>query len=158
MSLFSSLLNVGIARRVGIWAVLQALPDEDDLKLYLRAAYKGFAVVIIGAVLTGAAIAAGIAAAYNFLLEGGWERSEALAATGGFTVLLIIACFALATHWLSQLASVKEDLSPKQDQHSIGAIVNDAVNDVTKGFLEGLTTKSRPAPQRPTTRRIRLIN
>lgn len=159
MSLFSALFNVGMARRVGLWALIQALPDEDALHAYLRAAYLGLAGVIIGSVLTGAAIAAGIAAAYQFLIEIGWQSSSALAATAGFTLLLIVACFALASHWFVQLASIKDDVSPSHKVHNFSSMVNDAVSNVTEGFMEGLTNpRSKTPEKRPAARRIRLIN
>lgn len=162
MSLFSALFNVGIARRVGLWALIQALPDEDALREYLRAAYMGLAGVIIGSVLTGSAIAAGIAAAYHLLIDTvGWSTSSALAATAGFTLLLIIACFAMASHWFVRLATIKEDYSVnKKTNGGITGFVQDAVNDVAMGFVDGLTnprpkvsTQAKASP-----RRIRLIN
>lgn len=170
MSLFSTLFNVGIARRVGLWALIQALPDEDALQVYLRAAYKGLAGVIIGSVLTGSAIAAGIAAAYNFMLESGWTTSQALGATAGFTLLLIIACFALASRWFVQLAGIKDDYSITKQHpkaHSLSGFVNHAVSDVADGFIEGFTRPRNPSSQQTTTsksknkpagRPIRLIN
>lgn len=158
MSLFSALFNVGIARRVGLWALIQALPDEDALRTYLRAAYMGLAGVIVGSVLTGAAIAAGIAAAYNFLIETGWQESSALAATAGFTMLLIIACFAMASRWFVELANIKSDFNTTSKAHSLTSIVSDAVNNVAEGFVEGLTSKPSEPARRPAARRIRLIN
>lgn len=159
MSLFSTLFNVGIARRVGLWALIQALPDEDALQEYLRAAYRGLASVIIGSVLTGSAIAAGIAAAYNFLLETGWERSEALGATAGFTLLLIIACFAMASRWFVQFGNIKDELGKHETKaQSLSNLVNNAVSDVAEGFVEGLTASRYEPAKRPAARRIRLIN
>ena len=158
MSLFSALFNVGIARRVGLWALIQALPDEDALRVYLRAAYMGLAGVIVGSVLTGAAIAAGIAAAYNFLIETGWEQSSALAATAGFTMLLIIACFAMASRWFIELATIKSDFTTTNKAHSLTSVVNDAVSSVAEGFMEGLTSRKPEPGKRQTARRIRLIN
>lgn len=160
MSLFSTLFNVGMARRVGLWALIQALPDEAALRAYLRAAYLGLAGVIIGSVLTGAAIAAGIAAAYQFLIKTGWDSSTAMAATAGFTMLLILACFALAARWFVQLATIKDNYGAGSKAHHLTDFVNNAVSDVTEGFMEGLTSKrSSAAPaKQPAARRIRLIN
>lgn len=162
MSLFSALFNVGIARRVGLWALIQALPDEDALQTYLRAAYRGLASVIIGAVLTGSAIAAGIAAAYKFLLEDGYSEATALAATAGFTLALIIVCFAMANRWFLQLTNIKDDfaVTKTSKSYSISNIVTNAMHDVADGFVEGLTADRASAQpvNRPTARRIRLIN
>lgn len=162
MSLFSALFNVGMARRVGLWALIQALPDEDALRSYLRAAYLGLAGVIVGSVLTGSAIAAGIAAAYHLLIDtAGWSQSSALAATAGFTLLLIIACFAMAGHWFVHLTNIKDDHSVSKKTEGFSDMVHNAMNDVTQGFMEGLTN---PRPQYQKTqatapaRRIRLIN
>lgn len=161
MSLFSALFNVGIARRVGIWTLLQALPDEDALRGYLRAAYLSLAGVIIGSVLTGAAIAAGIVAIYHLLLEAGIETGIALASTAGFTILLILGCFALAGHWFVKFSGIKNDLSLMKDT-KIGAVkknMTDTANSVVEGFIEGLTAQpGQRRPQRqPLARRIRLI-
>lgn len=162
MSLFSALFNVGMARRVGLWALIQALPDEDALRAYLRAAYLGLAGVIVGSVLTGSAIAAGIAAAYHLLIDtAGWSQSSALAATAGFTLLLIVVCFAMAGHWFVRLTNIKDDYSVTKKADGITGFVQNAVNDVTQGFMEGLST---PHPQQQkkqastSARRIRLIN
>ena len=161
MSLFSTLFNVGIARRVGIWALIQALPDEHALSAYLHAAYKGLAVVIIGAVLTGSAIAAGLGAAYYFLLEIGWSPSNALMATAGFTLGLIVICFTLASHWFVRVAGIKDDVKLFRDERrsgsSIKSTVNDAITSVAEGFIEGLTSSPKQKPLAPS-RRIRLIN
>ena len=159
MSLFSMLFNVGIARRVGLWALLQALPDEDALRVYLRAAYMGLAGVIIGSVLTGAAIAVGIVAIYQLLVTAGLEQWIAIAATASFTAFLIITCFMLASRWFIQLASIKDDMSLTKHTKaaSLTGIVTDAVHSVTEGFVEGLTSRPQTKPQQPT-RRIRLIN
>lgn len=162
MSLFSALFNVGMARRVGLWALIQALPDEDALRVYLRAAYMGLAGVIVGSVLTGSAIAAGIAAIYHLLIDtAGWAQSEALAATAGFTLLLIIACFAMASHWFVRLASIKDDHAVAKKNEGITGFVQNAVNEVTNGFMEGFNNP-RPTKQSADTkvpaRRIRLIN
>ncbi len=162
MSLFSALFNVGMARRVGLWALIQALPDENALRAYLRAAYLGLAGVIIGSVLTGSAIAAGLAAAYNLLITtAGWSQSSALAATAGFTLLLIVVCFAMAGHWFVRLVNIKEDHSVNKKAHSLTGFVQNAVNEVADGFLEGFN--SNPSPQKQpqaktSARRIRLIN
>ncbi len=162
MSLFSALFNVGMARRVGLWALIQALPDEDALREYLRAAYMGLAGVIIGSVLTGSAIAAGIAAAYHILIDtAGWSTSSALAATAGFTLLLIIACFAMAGHWFVRLSTIKEDYSVnKKADGGLTGFIQEAVGDVAYGFVDGLTNpRKQPVPQvKKSTRRIRLIN
>ena len=160
MSLFSALFNVGMARRVGLWALIQALPDETALRAYLRAAYMGLAGVIIGSVLTGSAIAAGIAASYNVLIStAGWTQSQALAATAGFTLLLIIACFAMAGHWFVRLTNIKDDYSVNKKSEGISDIVHNAVNDVTQGFMEGLTNpRSNNTQGKAPARRIRLIN
>ena len=163
MSLLSALFNVGMARRVGLWALIQALPDEDALRAYLRAAYLGLAGVIVGSVLTGSAIAAGMAAIYHLLIDTvGWSQSEALAATAGFTLLLIIACFAMAAHWFVRLASIKDDHAITKKNEGISGLIQNAVTDVANGFVEGLTTP-RPQPQnkpqaKVPARRIRLIS
>lgn len=161
MSLFSALFNVGMARRVGLWALIQALPDEDALRHYLRAAYLGLAGVIVGSVLTGSAIAAGIAAAYHLLIDtAGWSTSSALAATAGFTLLLIIACFAMASHWFVRLTNIKDDYSVSKKTDGITGFVQNAVHEVTNGFMEGLTNPRPhvPTQAKPPARRIRLIN
>jgi hypothetical protein len=162
MSLFSALFNVGIARRVGLWALIQALPNEDALRNYLRAAYLGLAGVIIGSVLTGAALAVGIVAIYHLLIEAGWEESLALASTAGSTLLLILGCFAMAGHWFVQLANIKGDLSLTKNSKafSVTGLVSDAVQNVTEGFIEGLNSTPTTKTTRPanTSRRIRLIN
>lgn len=161
MSLLSALFNVGIARRVGIWTLLQALPDENALRGYLRAAYMALAGVIIGSVLTGAAIAAGIVAIYHLLVEAGISTGIALASTAGFTLLLILACFALAGRWFVKFSSIKDDMSLMKETKigSMKNMVTDAVNSVAEGFMEGLTTPApTQRPQRqPLSRRIRLI-
>jgi len=164
MSLLSTLFNVGIARRVGIWALIQALPDEDALRIYLRAAFLGLMGVIIGSVLTGAAIAVGIVSIFHLLTEAGWDRSMAVAATAGFTLVLIVACYTMAGRWFVQLASIKNDMALFKEAKrtaSTGNIVTDAVNSVTDGFIEGLTSRTpraaTPDTQKPA-RRIRLIN
>jgi len=159
MSLFSALFNVGIARRVGLWALIQALPDEDALRVYLRAAYMGLAGVIIGSVLTGAAIAVGIIAIFRLLLEAGWEENIAIASTAGFTLLLILACFTLAARWFIQVGNIKTDMSlfkPTKASAMTG-LVTDAVHNVTEGFMEGFNSR-KPAVRQPQKRRIRLIN
>lgn len=160
MSLFSTLLNVDIARRVGAWALIQALPDEDALANYLRMAYMGLAGVIVGSVLTGAAIAVGIVAAYRMLLEIGWSQEAAIGTTAAFTLILILTCFTLAARWFVQLANIKSETVSPRSKTSITAVVQDAVHSVTEGFVEGLTSK-RPTSQSykpPMQRRIRLIN
>lgn len=167
MPLLRSLFSVSVARRVGIWALIQALPDEDALRVYLRAAYLGLAGVIIGSVLTGAAIAVGIVSIFHLLIEAGWDRSLAVAATAGFTLAVIATCFMLAGRWFVQLASIKDDMALMRDfrrKNSSGNIVTEAVTAVTDGFIEGLTTRRTPTSvARPATsaadskRRIRLI-
>lgn len=160
MSLFSTLFNVGIARRVGLWALIQALPDEEALRAYLRAAYLGLAGVIIGSVLTGSAIAAGIAAMYHMLITTvGWSTSSALAATAGFTLLLIIACFAMAGHWFVRLTNIKDDHSINRKSEGLTGFLQHAVQDVAEGFVEGLTAApAKKTPSKSAPRRIRLIN
>lgn len=164
MSLFSALFNVGIARRVGLWALIQALPDEDALRAYLRAAYMGMASVIIGSVLTGSAIAAGIAAAYHMLMDtAGWTQSQALAATAGFTLLLIVACFAIAGHWFVRLTNIKDDYSVNKKTEGLTGFVQHAMQEVAQGFVEGVTNPRAQTPAQGkmsvrTARRIRLIN
>jgi len=162
MALFNALYKVGIARRVGLWALIQALPDEDALRVYLRAAYMGLAGIIVGSVLTGSAIAAGLAFAYHFLVNTGWEPLHALAMTGGFSLVLIIACFALAARWFIQLGAIKDDISLKKvagGLPSMTGLVGDALTNVAEGFVEGLTSK--PAAEKKSqsqARRVRLIN
>lgn len=158
MSLFNTLFNVGIARRVGLWALIQALPDEDSLRGYLRAAYMGLAGVIIGSVLTGSAIAAGIAAAYNFMIKAGWEEPMAMAATAGFTLAMIIVCFTLASRWFIQLASIKDEVSLNKHNHGVTGVLSSTLNDVADGFIQGLTSKPGQPAAMQKSRRIKLIS
>lgn len=156
MSLFSTLFNVGIARRVGLWALIQSLPDEDDLHQYIRAAYFAIAGVIIGSVLTGAAVSVGIISAYRLLLDAGWPQGQAVAATAAFTLVLILGCFGMAGRWFTQLASIKQETV--RSKSTLTDLVSDAVHNVTEGFAEGLTGRPKSAQPLPSDRRIRLIN
>lgn len=158
MSVFGTLLNASVLRRVGFWAVIQALPDEEALKCYLRAAYMGIAGVVIGSVLTGSALAVGIVAIYHLLIDAGWEQSVALASTAGFTLLLILACFALAGHWFVRVASIKEDFSIKPTKSfSLSGTLTNAVQEIADGFVEGLTSPTPRQTVQPPPRRVRLI-
>jgi hypothetical protein len=162
MSLFNTLFSVGIARRVGFWALLQALPDENTLRTYLRAAYMGLAGIIVGSVLTGAAVSVGLISIYRLLLEAGWSGSAAIGATATTTLILIITCFLLAGRWFTQLANINNDpaLFKQSSSHSVKEIINDAVTNITDGFVEGLTSKpkTQPAARNQSARRIRLIS
>jgi len=106
--------------------------------VYLRAAYLGLAGVIIGSVLTGAAIAVGIVSVFHLLIEAGWDRSLAVAATAGFTLAVIATCFMLAGRWFIQLASIKDDMALLRDfrrNHGAGHVVTDAVHAITAGLM-----------------------
>lgn len=160
MSLFNTLFSVGLARRVGLWALIQALPDESELRRYLRAAYLGLAGIIIGSVLTGAALSVALIASYRLLVESGWTPGNALAATSVFTLITILLCFTLATRWFTTLASIHTDkeFATQAKAHSVKDIVSNAIESVTEGFIDGLTSKPAPKAEKPEPRRIRLIN
>lgn len=159
MSPLRALMNLGMARRVGIWALIRALPDEDALRDYLKMAYMGLAGVIVGSVLTGAALSVGLVAVYRLLLEAGWTQPYALGTTVACTLLLIVGCFTLAGRWFVQLAAIKNEaaLWGEDTTRSVAGFVGDAVHAVTDGFIAGLTSRTPQAPQ-PAPRRIRLIN
>jgi hypothetical protein len=138
-------LGRDLAKRLGIWALIQALPNEATLKAYLRDAYLGLAGVIIGSVLTGGAFAAGLALGYHLLVEQGWPETQVLIGTIIVGVAIIAICFFLAAHWFTRLASVKHDAGMFSDVPR--DILGGAFNTLVEGFLEGMT-ESREAERR----------
>lgn len=155
MSLFSALFNVGLLRRVGIWAAIQALPDENALRGYIRAAFLAVSVAIIGSVLTGAALSVGIISAYRLMLDAGLAPLVAVSATAGFTLLLILGCFYLAGRWLNEFVAIKDAVTIKAPGSGLTSLVSDAVTNVTEGFMEGFN--SNKVQPKPPARRIKLI-
>lgn len=131
---------MSLVRRVGIWAIVQALPDEAALRGYLRAAYLGVSVVVIGSVLAGAALAAGMVAFYGFL-DDRLPGFQAFIFTSGASILVILGCFYLAGHWFQKLLNIKQDMSIFND---VGKdVFSSAVNSLAEGFLEGMVLPTR---------------
>ncbi|MEJ0009802.1 MAG: hypothetical protein WDN72_04325 [Alphaproteobacteria bacterium] len=132
-----SFLGRDLARRLGIWALIQALPGEAELKFYLRAAYLGLAAVIVASVLTGSALAAGLVVAYRLLVQQpGWEEWQALLVSLGTGVVIVLACFLMAGRWFTRLAEVKHRTSAFND---VGRdLLSGAFNTLVEGFLAGM--------------------
>lgn len=158
MSLLDTIFKASIARRVGIWAIVQTLPDEKTLGEYLQRAYMGMASVIVGAVLTGAALTVGIVSLYHLMLAQGIGNGMAVLITATLTLGVIITCFILAARWFTELAGIKDEMAVFPRQHhsagGLGRLARDAVDAVTDGFIEGLTNKP---PSYTSRSHIRLI-
>ena len=130
----------GLVRRLGVWALVQALPDEAALKAYLRAAYLGLSGIIIGSVMAGAALSAGLVALYHFMVESNIDQTTALATTALSCLILILGCFYLSGVWFQKFISLKQHMSIVKDQNP--DFLGGAFNSVAEGFLEGFMSNA----------------
>lgn len=128
--------SVSLAQRIGLWALVQALPDENTVRRYLKTAYLGLSGIIIGSVLTGSALAAGLIAIYRILIENGMTPGMGLLLTTAASIVVIVCCFALAARWFTRLAEIKNELSIS-DGLGMG-VIGSAINTLAEGFIEGL--------------------
>lgn len=78
-------------RRLGFWALLQALPSESALKTYLKSVFLALCSAVIASILMGALITVGMIVLYQGLIMNGVESWIAgLSVTGcGIAVLVI---------------------------------------------------------------------
>lgn len=136
--------SVSLLQRIGLWALVQALPDEPTVRRYLRTAYIGLSGVIIGSVLIGSSLAAALVAIYRILSDGGMDPATALLITTLASVLLIGFCFWLAARRFASLSQIKGELSVG-DGLGLG-VVGAAVNSLAEGFLEGLVLAGNRPP------------
>lgn len=78
-----------LVRRLGFWALLQALPSESALKTYLKSVFLALCSAVIAAILLGALITVGMIVLYQALLMNGVESWIAgLSVTGSGIVIL----------------------------------------------------------------------
>jgi hypothetical protein len=131
-----NLLHPVILRRLGFWALLQALPSEVALKAYLKSVFLALCSAVISSILIGALIATGMIVLYQALASNGVETWIAgLSAAGaGLTVLLLfVLTFCRA---LRQIVNVQGSETQVREK----AIANPAVRLVDAlrdGFSSG---------------------
>lgn len=79
-----------LVRRLGFWALLQALPSESALKTYLKSVFLALCSAVIASILLGALITVGMIVLYQGLIMNGVENWIAgLSVTGcGFAILV----------------------------------------------------------------------
>ncbi len=85
-----SILRHSFVRRLGFWALLQALPSESALKTYLKSVFLALCSAVISSILLGALVTVGMIVLFRALiLNGVAEWIAALTVSGlGFAVLL----------------------------------------------------------------------
>lgn len=133
-------------RRVGIWALVQALPDERVLQGYIRAAVMGIAAIIMGSVIAGSAMVAGMVALGRLLTAEGITPLWAGLLIGGLAILAVTGCFALAAHFFRRALEVKSDMAILRNNG--GSALTRTFDSVTEGFLDGFTNPSKRTRQR----------
>lgn len=84
-----------LVRRLGFWALLQALPSESALKTYLKSVFLALCSAIIAAILTGALITVGMIVLYEVMIMNGIEGWIAGLSVTGAGVLILVAFVSL---------------------------------------------------------------
>ena len=97
MSIITTAWRNTLVRRLGFWALLQALPSESALKVYLKSVFLAVGSAVVASILMGALITVAMIVVYRLLMINGVEEwMAALIVTGvGIVVLglLIMAFF-----------------------------------------------------------------
>jgi hypothetical protein len=100
-----------LVRRLGFWALLQALPSESALKVYLRSVFLAVGSAVVGSILLGALLTVAMIVVYRLLMINGIEEwIAALTVTGiGLAILVgLIMAFCKAIKTMTQVQDTEE--------------------------------------------------
>ncbi|HEY1096588.1 MAG TPA: hypothetical protein VGF14_05055 [Alphaproteobacteria bacterium] len=132
-----SLLHPVILRRLGFWALLQALPSESALKIYLKSVFLALCSAVIGSILLGALIASGMIVLYQSLISNGIEPWMAGFGTAGAGVI-ILALFVLTfLRAIRQIVVVQDSTETAVREKARTTPVGRIVDALRDGFSSG---------------------
>jgi hypothetical protein len=135
------LLRSVLMKRIGLWALLQALPSEAALKIYLRSVFMALCSAVIGSILLGALIATGMIVFYQTLITNGMTMWVAASATGGLGVAVLLLFVLLFFHALRQVMVVRENdtvVREKVRQAPASRLVQAVRDGFTSGYKHRL--------------------
>lgn len=133
MSLFHSVL----LRRLGFWALLQALPSESALKIYLKSVFLALCSAVIGSILLGALIASGMIVLYQSLVTNGIETWVAGLGTAGAGILVLVAFILTFLHAIRQIVVVQDNENNKVREKIRTTPATRLVDALRDGFSSG---------------------
>lgn len=110
--------NPVILRRLGFWALLQALPSETALKAYLKSVFLALCSAVIGSILVGALVASGMIVLYQALVTNGIEKWVAGSSAAGAGLVLLITCICLFFRALRQITQVQAHETESREKAS----------------------------------------
>ena len=102
-----SILRHTLVRRLGFWALLQALPSESALKVYLKSVFLALASAVISSILLGALITVGMIVLYRSLILNGLEDWIAAVSVTGLGFGFLIICIYLFFRSIKSMALVQ---------------------------------------------------
>jgi hypothetical protein len=131
------LLRPILLRRLGFWALLQALPSESALKAYLKSVFLALCSAVIGSILLGALIAAGMIVLYQVMLMNGVDPMIAGLATAGAGIALLIVCAAMFVCALRRIVDIQRDAGEKTREQAVMTPASRLINALRDGFSSG---------------------
>jgi hypothetical protein len=131
-----NLFNPVILRRLGFWALLQALPSEHALKAYLKSVFLALCSAVIGSILLGALISAGMIVLYQALVTNGTEPWIAGLSTAGAGALVLILFIATFFQSLRQIVTVQGSESQVRERITTNPATR-LIGAVREGFTSG---------------------
>ena len=132
-------LRHDIVRRLGFWALLQALPSESALKTYLKSVFLALCSAVIGSILFGALIAAGMMILYQSMVVSGLEQWIAASAAICAGLAILGICVMLFFRAIRNIAVVRNDETVRiQVRQSPLGRLGDALRD---GFRTGYQSR-----------------
>jgi hypothetical protein len=137
-----NLFNPVILRRLGFWALIQALPSESALKAYLKSVFLALCTAVIGSILLGALTAAGMIVMYQALVTNGIEAWIAGSTTAGAALLLLISCVILFLRALRQISQVQTNETEVR-QKALANPVSRLTDALRDGFSSGYQRSAR---------------
>jgi len=128
-------LTPDLKKRFALWVLGIALPEADDLRPHVRSAMLGVAAAAAVGVLIALASAAGLAAAYLYLVERGYSEAISLAAVCASALVLAVIAFAVSKAAVKKSLAAEESLKLFHNPRSAG--FENGLNQIVAGFLDG---------------------
>lgn len=132
-----SIWRHALLRRVGFWALLQALPSETALRTYLRSVFLALCSAVIGSILLGALLSVGMIVLYQIMMINHVDPWVAGLSITGIAILILLICVMMFIRSIQQIASVQEETAElRRDsfQSPAGRIVDALKSGLNDGF------------------------
>ena len=126
-----------LLRRVGFWALLQALPSESALKTYLRSVFLALCSAVIGSILLGSLLSVGMIVLYEALVMNGVEPWIAGLGMASLGILALLLCLVLFFRSIRQIALVQMDTTTEMREAALQTPAGRIIDAIKSGLSAG---------------------